>query len=284
LIGETYMTEPEHKPPTGSATRMPTWFIPHGGGPCFFMDWNPPDAWNKTARFLKGMAATLPQRPQAIVLVSAHWLESSFSVTSGRQPELIYDYYGFPPHTYELQYPAPGEPQLAARITELLGRQQLPSQANPGRGFDHGMFIPLMLMFPNADIPVVQLSLRNDLDPSAHLEAGKALESLRDEGVLIIGSGMSFHNMRAYGDPRFGPVSDEFDRWLGGAVEAAPHQRHQALVDWAQAPSARLSHPPRAEEHLLPLMVAAGAAGEDKGRRVFSDRVMETTLSAFSFG
>ena len=278
------MAEPEHNPPTGSTTRMPTWFIPHGGGPCFFMDWNPPGAWNKTARFLKGMAATLPQRPQAIVLVSAHWLESSFSVTSGTQPELIYDYYGFPPHTYELQYPAPGEPQLAARITELLGRQQLPSQANPGRGFDHGMFIPLMLMFPNADIPVVQLSLRNDLDPNAHLEAGKALESLRDEGVLIIGSGMSFHNMRAYGDPRFGPVSDEFDRWLSGAVEAEPHQRHQALVDWAQAPSARLSHPPRAEEHLLPLMVAAGAAGEDKGQRVFSDRVMETTLSAFSFG
>jgi aromatic ring-opening dioxygenase catalytic subunit (LigB family) len=278
------MAEPEHNPPTGSTTRMPTWFIPHGGGPCFFMDWDPPDAWNKTASFLKGMAATLPQRPRAIVLVSAHWLESSFSVTSGTQPELIYDYYGFPPHTYELQYPAPGEPQLAARITELLGRQQLPSQANPGRGFDHGMFIPLMLMFPNADIPVVQLSLRNDLDPSVHLEAGKALQSLRDEGVLIIGSGMSFHNMRAYGDPRFGPVSDEFDRWLGGAVEAEPHQRHQALVDWAQAPSARLSHPPRAEEHLLPLMVAAGAAGEDKGQRVFSDRVMETTLSAFSFG
>jgi aromatic ring-opening dioxygenase catalytic subunit (LigB family) len=278
------MAEPEHNPPTGSTTRMPTWFIPHGGGPCFFMDWDPPDAWNKTASFLKGMAATLPQRPRAIVLVSAHWLESSFSVTSGTQPELIYDYYGFPPHTYELQYPAPGEPQLAARITELLGRQQLPSQANPGRGFDHGMFIPLMLMFPNADIPVVQLSLRNDLDPSVHLDAGKALQSLRDEGVLIIGSGMSFHNMRAYGDPRFGPVSDEFDRWLGGAVEAEPHQRHQALVDWAQAPSARLSHPPRAEEHLLPLMVAAGAAGEDKGQRVFSDRVMETTLSAFSFG
>lgn len=278
------MAEPEHNPPTGSTTRMPTWFIPHGGGPCFFMDWDPPDAWNRTASFLKGMAATLPQRPRAIVLVSAHWLESSFSVTSGTQPELIYDYYGFPPHTYELQYPAPGEPQLAARITELLGRQQLPSQANPGRGFDHGMFIPLMLMFPNADIPVVQLSLRKDLDPGVHLKAGKALESLRDEGVLIIGSGMSFHNMRAYGDPRFGPVSDEFDRWLSGAVEAEPHQRHQALVDWAQAPSARLSHPPRAEEHLLPLMVAAGAAGEDKGQRVFSDRVMETTLSAFSFG
>lgn len=279
------MAAPEHNPTAGSAARMPTWFIPHGGGPCFFMDWNPPDAWNKMARFLRGMAATLPQRPKSIVLVSAHWLESSFSVTSGAHPELIYDYYGFPPHTYELQYPAPGEPQLAARITELLDHQaRLPSHANPGRGFDHGMFIPLMLMFPNADIPVVQLSLRNDLDPGAHLEAGKALESLRDEGVLIIGSGMSFHNMRAYGDPRFGPISDEFDRWLGGAVEAGPHQRRQALVDWAQAPSARLSHPPRAEEHLLPLMVVVGAAGEDKGRRVFSDRVMETTLSAFSFG
>lgn len=131
---------------------------------------------------------------------------------------------------------------------------------------------------------MVQLSLRSDFDPLAHLEAGRALASLRDEGVLIIGSGMSFHNMRGFGDPRFGPISDEFDRWLKVAVEAQPQQRHQALVDWAQAPSARLSHPPRAEEHLLPLMLVAGAADEDRGERVFSDRVLETTLSAFRFG
>lgn len=267
-----------------TATRMPTWFIPHGGGPCFFMDWNPPDAWDRMANFLKGQAATLPRPPKAIVLVSAHWLEPQFSVTSGAQPELIYDYYGFPPHTYQLKYPAPGEPALADHVTRLLCGAGMAGQANPSRGFDHGMFIPLLLMFPQANIPVVQLSLTQDLDPEAHLRAGQALAPLRDEGVLIVGSGMSFHNMRGYGDPRFGPVSDAFDAWLTQAVQAPPAQRHQALADWAQAPGARLCHPPRAEEHLLPLMVAAGAAGQDPGRRVFSDRVMETTLSAFSFG
>ena len=268
----------------GSGARMPTWFVPHGGGPCFFMDWNPPHAWNRMGDFLKGLASTLPQCPKAILMVSAHWLESSFDVTSGAAPELIYDYYGFPPHTYELKYPAPGEPQLAARIAALLGQAGLPSKVNPSRGFDHGMFIPLMLMFPDADIPVVQLSLNSNLDPQIHLQLGQALTTLRDEGVLIVGSGMSFHNMRGYGDPRFGPISDEFDHWLTEAVQAEPEQRRQALIDWAVAPSARLSHPPRAEEHLLPLMVVAGAAGVDKGQRVFSDRVMETTLSAFSFG
>ena len=268
----------------GSGARMPTWFVPHGGGPCFFMEWNPPHAWNRMGDFLKGLASTLPQRPKAILMVSAHWLESSFDLTGGAAPELIYDYYGFPPHTYELKYPAPGEPQLAARIAALLGQAGLPSTVNPSRGFDHGMFIPLMLMFPDADIPVVQLSLNSSLDPQIHLQLGQALTTLRDEGVLIVGSGMSFHNMRGYGDPRFGPISDEFDHWLTDAVQAEPEQRRQALTDWAKAPSALMSHPPRAEEHLLPLMVVAGAAGADKGQRVFSDRVMETTLSAFSFG
>ena len=270
--------------PQGFPNRMPTWFVPHGGGPCFFMEWNPPHAWNRMGDFLKSLAATLPQRPKAILMVSAHWLESSFDLTSAANPELIYDYYGFPRHTYELKYPAPGEPRLAARIADLLGQAGLPSKVNPNRGFDHGMFIPLMLMFPDADIPVVQLSLNSNLDPQVHLQLGQALTTLRDEGVLIVGSGMSFHNMRGYGDPRFGPISDEFDTWLTCAVQAEPEQRRQALIDWAQAPSARMSHPPRAEEHLLPLMVVAGAASADKGQRVFSDRVMETTLSAYSFG
>lgn len=263
--------------------RMPTLFVPHGAGPCFFMDWNPPDAWNAMADFLKNVASTLPTRPSAIVMVSAHWIEPGFSVTSGAHPELIYDYHGFPPHTYELRYPAPGAPQLAARIAALLGQAQLPARQDGARGFDHGMFIPLKLMFPDAGIPVVQLSLRHDLDPQAHLDAGRALAALRDEGVLIIGSGMSFHNMRGYGDPRFGPVSDAFDRWLVQTVASAAPPREHALAAWEQAPSARLCHPPRAEEHLLPLMVVAGAAGEAGGQCVFSDRVMETTLSAFRF-
>ncbi|MBK3867314.1 dioxygenase [Pseudomonas stutzeri] len=263
---------------------MPTLFVPHGAGPCFFMDWNPPTAWHAMAVFLQGLASTLPARPKAIVLISGHWLQPTFSVTSAARPGLIYDYHGFPPHTYELRYPAPGQPQLAARIVALLDQAALAGHADAQRGFDHGTFIPLKLMFPEADVPVVQLSLRSDLDPLAHIEAGRALHALRGEGVLIVASGMSFHNMRGYGDPRFAAISDEFDRWLTAAVESAPAQRDLALQRWEQAPAARLCHPPRAEEHLIPLLVAAGAAGHSSGHRVFSDRVMHTTLSAYRFG
>ncbi len=262
---------------------QPTLFVPHGAGPCFFMDWNPPDAWTAMAAFLRGVAGTLPQPPRAILMVTAHWLEPELVVSGARRPGLIYDYYGFPAHTYELTYPAPGEPELAARIASLLGEAGLPSRVDASRGFDHGTFIPLKLMFPAAEIPVVQLSLRRDLDPQAHLEAGRALAGLRREGVLIVGSGMSFHNMRGYGDPRFGPLSDTFDQWLGDSVAAAPAERWERLLHWDAAPAARLCHPPQAEEHLLPLMVVAGAAAEGRGRRVFSDRVLETTLSAFHF-
>ena len=197
---------------------------------------------------------------------------------------LIYDYSGFPPHTYELKYPAPGAPALADQIVKTLTAARIASGANAQRGFDHGMFIPLKLIFPQANIPVVQLSLHNSLDPARHLEAGRALEALRHQDVLIIGSGMSFHNMRAYGNPQYGPVSDAFDEWLTQAVEASPQERDRLLENWEQAPGARQCHPPRAEEHLIPLMVVAGAAGKDAGRKVFSDRVMETTLSAFTFG
>jgi aromatic ring-opening dioxygenase catalytic subunit (LigB family) len=267
-----------------ASVRMPTWFIPHGGGPCFFMDWNPPDEWHRTEAFLRGLASTLPERPKAIVLVSAHWLESEVTAASIGEPELIFDYYGFPPHTYQLQYPAPGSPALAARIQSLLAAGSIASRTDQQRGFDHGVFIPLLLMFPNADIPVVPVSLLSSLDAAAHLRVGQALAPLRDEGVLIVGSGMSFHNMRGYRDPRFAPISDRFDRWLVDAVQSAPQARDQALARWDQAPDARLCHPPQAEEHLLPLMVVAGAAGGDAGRCVFSDRVMQTTVSAFRFG
>ena len=265
-------------------TRQPVLFIPHGGGPCFFMDWNPADTWQGMASFLKGVAATLPQRPRAIVLVSAHWLEPQFSVTGHARPELIYDYYGFPPHTYELTYPAPGEPQLAEQVARLLNAEGMPAQVNAERGFDHGVFIPLKLMFPAADIPVIQLSLRRDMEPQAHLQAGRALAALRDENVLIVGSGMSFHNMRAYGDSRFSAISDEFDGWLTRAVQSPAAERERLLQDWASAPQARLCHPPGGEEHLIPLLVAAGAGGEVAGQRIYSERVMQTTLSAYRFG
>lgn len=280
------MTSLEADPPDATqeiALKMPTFFIPHGGGPCFFMDWNPPGAWDPMEAFLRGVALTLPARPRAILLVSAHWQQQDFALTFGTRPELVFDYHGFPSHTYQLRYPAPGAPTLAAHALALLSQAGLGGRADATRGFDHGMFIPLLLMFPDAEVPVVQLSLRDDLDPQAHIAAGRALAPLRADGVLIVGSGMSFHNMRGYGDPRFGPVSDVFDRWLVQACEAEPQERESALVQWEHAPQARLCHPPHAEEHLLPLMVAAGAAPVGRGCQVFSNRVMETKLSAFRF-
>ena len=264
--------------------RMPVYFVPHGAGPCFFMDWNPPDAWDRTRVFLEGIAGELPETPRAIVLISAHWLAPQFTAASAEKPALIFDYHGVPPHTYQLRYDAPGAPALSTEVAMRLARAGLPSAQDPSRGFDHGVFVPLKVMFPQADIPVLALSLHQSMDPAAHLAAGKALEPLREQGVLILGSGMSFHNMRGYGDPRFGPVSDTFDQWLARSVALPEAARIDAFTQWEQAPASRLAHPLRAEEHLLPLLVAAGAAGADAGRKVFSDRVMETTISGFRFG
>jgi len=266
--------------PSDAATPLPSFFLPHGAGPCFFMEWNPPDAWDRMAAYLKGLAATLPARPKAILAVSAHWIEPAFTVASAARPALIFDYHGFPQHTYHLTYSAPGDPALAARTVELLQAAGLSAKEDPHRGFDHGVFIPLKLVFPGAEIPVVPLSLAAGLDPEAHLAAGRALAPLRDEGVLILGTGMSFHNMRGYGDPRFGPPSDAFDAWLTEAV-AEPGGRDAKLAAWTEAPGGLQSHPRGQEEHLIPLMVAAGAGGP--GRRDFTDRVLEVSLSAFRF-
>ncbi len=270
--------------PTSQAAAMPTYFIPHGAGPCFFMDWDPPHTWDAMAEFLRTLPSQLPRPPRAIVMVSAHWLAPEFTLTQAAQPELIFDYFGFPPHTYELEYPAAGAPDLAAAIQQRLRDAGLAAAVDGQRGYDHGMFIPLLLMYPHADIPVIQLSLQQNFDPDQHLAVGAALAQLREQDVLIIGSGMSFHNMRGYGDPRFTPISAEFDAWLTQAVSAPASERTALLSNWTAAPQARLCHPPRAEEHLLPLMVVAGAAGNAPGQKVFSDRVLETTISAFRFG
>lgn len=258
-----------------NSDRMPAFFIPHGAGPCFFMAWDPPDTWHKMAAFLSGLRATLPRRPKSIVVASGHWVTPKFELGGAANPDLIYDYRGFPPHTYEIRYDAPGNPALAAEASALLATAGVTSAIDAGRGFDHGIFIPLKLIFPEADIPIVPISIRADLDAAAHIEAGHALEKLRDEDVLIIGSGMSFHNMRGYGNPAFGSISEQFDAWLTQAA------RDGRLADWEQAPGARLCHPPGQEEHLLPMMIAAGAAGS--GERVFSDIVLETRVSAFRF-
>lgn len=263
--------------------RLPTLYIPHGGGPCFFMDWNPPDTWDRMAAWLRGLAADIGERPRAVLLISGHWEEPRVAVNTQAAPPLLFDYYGFPPHTYQLRYPAPGDPALAARVQELLAGGGVPTRAETERGLDHGVFVPFMLIYPQADVPIVQISLHASLDAAAHLALGALLEPLRDEGVLIVGSGMSYHNMRGLmgaGNP--GADSERFDTWLDAACTAAPAERTRLLTNWQQAPAARASHP--REEHLLPLMVVAGAGGNDAGRRVFHDRVMGATVSAFAFG
>jgi aromatic ring-opening dioxygenase catalytic subunit (LigB family) len=267
--------------------RLPTLFIPHGGGPCFFMDWpvGPKDTWDRMAAYLRGIGGAVGVRPKAVLVISAHWEEDRPTVTAGGAPALIFDYYGFPEHTYRLRYPAPGSPELAARVRALLAAAGIESGEDAARGFDHGVFIPFLLIYPEADLPIVQLSLRSGLDPAAHLEIGRALAPLRDEGVLIVGSGMSYHNLRAFmaADARAGAASERFDAWLSEAVEDAdPGARNRKLAAWAEAPAALDCHP--RSEHLAPLFVAAGAAGADRGRRTYSDRVLGKAVSGFQFG
>jgi aromatic ring-opening dioxygenase catalytic subunit (LigB family) len=248
------------------------------------MDWTmgPADTWHRMGRWLGQLGESIGAVPKGIVVISAHWEEEEFTVTSHAHPPLIYDYYGFPEHTYRIKYDAPGSPLLAQRIIESLTNAGIPARSNSDRGFDHGVFIPFKLIYPNADIPIVQLSLKAGLNPSAHLEMGRALQPLRGEGVLIVGSGMSYHNLRGFG-AQFGPLSDQFDRWLTETVSAPESKlRDGRLSQWKLAPGARQAHP--REEHLLPLMVISGAAEEEGGRQVFTDRVIGVTVSGYQFG
>lgn len=263
--------------------RQPSIFLPHGGGPCFFMDWSwgPADSWEPTRRFLEGLAATLPEPPRALLVVTAHWEEAGFRATANPAPGLIYDYYGFPEHTYQLQWPAPGDPALAARVVDLLQKEKLPAAVDAERGFDHGVFVPMKVAFPEARIPTVALSLAAGLDPAEHLAAGRALAPLRDEGVLIVGSGMSFHNLRSYLAPGTMERARAFDDWLTEAVTQPGGARSEQLADWRAAPWASFAHP--REEHLIPLMVAAGAGGAAAGRKIFGDTPMAAALSAYRF-
>ncbi|MFI4970781.1 MAG: DODA-type extradiol aromatic ring-opening family dioxygenase, partial [Lysobacterales bacterium] len=258
-----------------------------GGGPCFFMDPPPnaPHLWDGMASYLRGIAASVGIRPKAILVISAHWEAVRPTVNSAAQPGMLFDYYGFPEHTYRLAYPAPGSPMLAARVRALLGAAGITTDEDATRGYDHGVFVPFLLMYPDADVPVVQLSLQAGLDPAAHLAIGRALAPLRDEGVLIVGSGMSYHNLRAFfaPDPPALQGSERFDAALTRAVEAIdPGARDAQLIAWKQLPDALACHP-RAE-HLLPLMVVAGAGVADQGRRTYNDRVFGKAVSAFQFG
>jgi aromatic ring-opening dioxygenase catalytic subunit (LigB family) len=259
--------------------RQPSFFIPHGGGPCFFMD-DPIGAWTKLKHFLQGLPALLPRKPDALIVISGHWEAGDFSFTGSRHPTLIYDYYGFPLHTYSLTYPAPGRPELAEEGARLFAAAGLSASVDSRRGYDHGIFIPLKVAFPDADIPIVGLSLQQGLDPRLHVAAGRALRPLRDCNVTIIGSGMSFHNLPGFRDPRLAEPSALFDAWLAATITAEEGEREDRLTDWARAPGARECHP--REEHLLPLMVAAGTS-DRPGQRVFAGAVVDKRISAFRF-
>jgi aromatic ring-opening dioxygenase catalytic subunit (LigB family) len=242
----------------------------------------PPDPmWRGMQTYLAGMVATLPERPRAILLISGHWEEELVTVHVGDGQPLLYDYYGFPEHTYRLQWPAPGAPDVARRAAQLLGNAGFTTREEAERGWDHGVFIPMMVAAPGADIPLAQLSLRRDLDPVAHIRMGRALAPLRDEGVLIVGSGMSFHNLRARG-PEVTARADTWDTALTAAVtDPDPVARAARVARWEELPFARFAHPE--EEHLMPLMVALGAGGDDAAVRNYRDTVMGWVVSGYRF-
>jgi aromatic ring-opening dioxygenase catalytic subunit (LigB family) len=268
--------------------RLPTLYIPHGGGPCFFMD-TPPglprDLWERMGAYLRGIDASLGTRPKSVLVISGHWETERPTVNTATRPPLLFDYYGFPEHTYRLTYPVAGSPELARRVRELLTAADIASDEEPERGLDHGVFVPFKLVYPDADVPMVQLSLNRTLDAATHLAIGRALAPLRDEGILIVGSGMSYHNLRDMfsDDARVMRAAEDFDRWLTDAVtESDPAARERKLAAWHQAPGARASHP--RPEHLIPLMVAAGAAGEDLGRVTYNEPLLGKPVSGFQFG
>ena len=257
-------------------------FIPHGGGPLPILG----DSRHKEiVNFLKNIKFRI-NKPSSIIVISAHWEEDEVNITSGEKPSLIYDYYGFPEESYKITYPAPGNSKLANKINNLLKAKDINSKLNPERGFDHGVFIPLKIMYPDASITCVQISLLKNLDPKKHIEMGKALSSLMDENILILGSGMSFHNLNILLSGSESTDSDnaknkEFDDWLVNVCagdKLKNIEREKALIEWIKAPSARFCHP--REEHLIPLHVCYGIKNK-KADLVFNDNVIEKKVSAF---
>ncbi|MGD0676088.1 MAG: class III extradiol ring-cleavage dioxygenase [Polyangiaceae bacterium] len=266
-----------------TSTRMPVLYLPHGGGPWPFVDlrFSSRSETEALTAYLVSVAAIAPAKPRALLVVSAHWEAPTPTVMTGERPPLYFDYYGFPPETYRLTWPAPGDPRLAARTRELLGKAGFASAEDAERGFDHGTFVPLKVTYPAAEVPTVQLSLKNGLDPVEHIAIGRALAPLRDEGILIVGSGMSYHNMRGFGGAGLS-ASVAFDAWLRETTLSDPEVRNRRLSSWTDAPSARQAHP--REEHLMPLMVIAGAAGSERGRVAFDGSFAGVRISAHHFG
>ncbi|MBB3186472.1 DODA-type extradiol aromatic ring-opening family dioxygenase [Microbacter margulisiae] len=267
--------------------KLPVFYIPHGGGPWHAMgdESGDPAGYEKLRVYLANLGKTYKKNIKNILVVSAHWEETVPTIYCEKNPRLYYDYYGFPPSTYHLKWSASGNPTLEVRVDELLRNNGFATQRDTERGYDHGAFVPLMVAFPKAQIPVIQLSLMHGLDPQQHIEMGKALEPLRSEGVLIIGSGMSYHNMRGFmsGNNDITAVSKKFDDWLTGTVMLQDSiERNNALIHWHQAPGARECHP--RSEHLVPLFLIAGAAGNDAGQHDYSEILMDVAISGYKFG
>jgi len=262
-------------------TRLPTFFIPHGGGPCFFMEWQPKGVWNGMAQYLTSFADEVRDDIKAIVVISAHWEEDIVTVTGNPNPDLIFDYHGFPPHTYDLKWPAKGKRDLANQVSSTLIKGGIECRVDEDRGYDHGVFIPLLLAFPQADIPTIQISLCSNLSPETHLKIGRLLKPLRNEGVLIIGSGMSYHDVSALIGRKEVVGSEEFDNWLSETIIMSSQKREERLLNWSNAPSARLCHP--REEHLMPLHVIVGAANDGKSSIDYNETVLGAQISAYQF-
>ena len=258
--------------PNTPETKAQIVYFSHGGGPMPILG----DPGHKSmVDFMKILPMQL-RKPEAILVISAHWEENAATLMTAPNPGMFYDYYGFPEESYQINYPAPGHPQLAERIAGMLAKNNLPSGFDAQRGYDHGHFIPLKLMYPQADIPSLQISLLHNLNAADHLALGKALRELLQENILIIGSGFSFHNMRAFsfqGSNTPDPANDAFQNWLIETCTGpiSTEEREQRLAEWDKAPSARYCHP--REEHLLPLHVCQGLAGKS-AKLIFNDRIL----------
>ena len=254
-------------------------YFSHGGGPL-------PILGDPSHKAMVDFMLQLPSRlrpPDAILVISAHWEERAATLLGSPAPPMFYDYYGFPAEAYEITYPAPGSPELAERIAGLLSKNNISTQIDSQRGFDHGLFIPLKMMYPQAEIPALQLSLLSGLDPAAHIALGKALRELLDENTLVVGSGFSFHNMMAFWDQRADspdPANDAFQNWLIDVITGpvSRGEREQRLIEWQKAPSARYCHP--REEHLLPLHVCVGMA-DKQATTIFDDYILGKRAVAF---
>jgi aromatic ring-opening dioxygenase catalytic subunit (LigB family) len=261
---------------------MPVIFVSHGVGPWPYLK-GMENRYLTTRRELARIPTLLHRPPSAVLVISGHWEGSDFQVSSAARPGMQYDYHGFPNYTYQITYPAAGAPTLADRLTQLLADAAISVQSDAQRGFDHGTFVPMSLMYPHADVPIVMMSLKSSLDPLEHIRAGAALAPLRRENVLILGSGSTYHNIPAAGSPSARPVAERFEQYLADVVaETNPARRNERLMRWQSAPDALSAHP-RAE-HLLPLMVVAGAAGEDVGYRLFNEREIGLPLGTYAFG